>query len=233
VIKDFFVSYNSADSRWAEWIAWQLEEAGYTALLQAWDFRPSSNFVLEMQRATTEAKRTIAVLSPNYLAAHFTQPEWAAAFAEDPRGEKGLLLPVRVRECDLRGLLSTIIYIDLIGLDETTAKETLLSGVYRERAKPQIPPAFPGVAQHTEGERPLFPGALADPEIEAEMWAMVKDSNRLEDIRHFMEAYPKSRFTPLAHLKLEQLLHSLEVSRRSNRQALRRAMSYTTNPRTD
>ena len=28
-MKDFFISYNSADQQWAEWIAWQLEEAGY------------------------------------------------------------------------------------------------------------------------------------------------------------------------------------------------------------
>ena len=97
-MKDFFISYNKADREWAEWIAWQLEEAGYTTVLQAWDFRPGSNFVLEMQRARTEAQRTIAVLSPDYLAAPFTQPEWAAAFARDPTGEKGLLLPVRVRE---------------------------------------------------------------------------------------------------------------------------------------
>jgi hypothetical protein len=46
--KDFFISYNSADRQWAEWIAWQLEEAGYTTVLQAWDFRPDSNFVLEI-----------------------------------------------------------------------------------------------------------------------------------------------------------------------------------------
>lgn len=28
-MKHFFVSYNSADRQWAEWIGWQLEEAGY------------------------------------------------------------------------------------------------------------------------------------------------------------------------------------------------------------
>jgi TIR domain len=37
---DFFVSYTAADQEWAEWIAWQLEEAGYRTVLQAWDFRP-------------------------------------------------------------------------------------------------------------------------------------------------------------------------------------------------
>ena len=45
---DFFISYTKADLPWAEWIAWQLEAAGYTTLLQAWDFRPGSNFVLEL-----------------------------------------------------------------------------------------------------------------------------------------------------------------------------------------
>ena len=52
---DFFVSYNSADRSWAEWIAYQLEAAGYTTTIQAWDFRPGSNFVLDMQRAATES----------------------------------------------------------------------------------------------------------------------------------------------------------------------------------
>ena len=43
---DFFVSYTSADRAWAEWIAWQLEADGYHVVVQAWDFRPGSDFVL-------------------------------------------------------------------------------------------------------------------------------------------------------------------------------------------
>jgi TIR domain len=31
----FFISYNKTDRAWAEWIAWQLEEAGYTTIIQA------------------------------------------------------------------------------------------------------------------------------------------------------------------------------------------------------
>ena len=33
-MKDFFVSYNKADRTWAEWIAWQLEAAGYEIVIQ-------------------------------------------------------------------------------------------------------------------------------------------------------------------------------------------------------
>lgn len=48
---DFFISYTRTDLSWAEWIAWQLEKGGYSAIIQAWDFRPGSNFILEMNKA--------------------------------------------------------------------------------------------------------------------------------------------------------------------------------------
>ena len=139
-MRDFLISYNKADLHWAEWIAGQLEEAGYSTIYQHRDFRPGSNFVVEMQRATAEAKRTIAVLSPDYLAALYTLPEWAASFAQDPTGEEGILVPVRVRQCELEGLLAQIVYIDFVGLDKAAAKEALLAGVKRgpiEPAKPE------------------------------------------------------------------------------------------------
>ena len=56
--KHFFISYNKADITWAEWIAWELEEAGYLTIVQAWDFRPGFNFVLRMQQASKERGST-------------------------------------------------------------------------------------------------------------------------------------------------------------------------------
>jgi hypothetical protein len=58
----------------------------HSGIIQAWDFRPGENFVLWMQQAAKQAITTIAVLSQDYLQASFTQPEWAAAFAQDPQG---------------------------------------------------------------------------------------------------------------------------------------------------
>ena len=160
VQRDFFISYTHADSRWAEWIAWQLEEASYSVILQAWDFRPGANFVSEMERAISNVKRTIAVLSPQYLNALYTQPEWAAAFRRDPKGEQGILVPVRVEECEVTGLLGQIIYINLAGQDEVSASKILLAGVRHERAKPEMAPAFPEKVQHTVSKQLSFPGDL-------------------------------------------------------------------------
>jgi len=162
VKKHFFVSYNGRDKPWAEWIAWILEEAGYSVIIQAWDFRPGSNFVLEMQNATVQAEKTIAVLSNNYLNALYTHPEWAAAFAQDPTGEKGTLIPIRVAECEIKGLLQQIVYADVVNLSEAEAKEVVL-GALQERAKPTQAPNFPGVslpfAERITPQRVDYPGA--------------------------------------------------------------------------
>jgi hypothetical protein len=157
-LKDFFISYNKADRAWAVWIAWQLEQVGYSLVIQEWDFRPGSNFVLEMDKASQEAHRTIAVLSPDYLAARYTRAEWAEAFRRDPTGEQGILVPVRVQQCNLQGLLSSIVYIDLVEHDEVSARESLLQGIRSGRAKPDTPPTFPGKSQ-----QPPFPGTLRAP----------------------------------------------------------------------
>jgi tetratricopeptide (TPR) repeat protein len=204
-MKDFFVSYNRADRAWAEWIAWQLEDAGYTTIVQAWDFLAGGNFVLDMQRATSEAQRTIAVLSPDYLASQFTQPEWAVAFKQDPTGEHGLLLPVRVRECEPTGLLPQIVYIDLLNVDEATAKDRLLAGVNRSRAKPSKPPQFPGTKpgqSDAAPQAPPYPGTL--PHI----WNLTHQ--------------PNPNFTGRAELlaKLEQALRSGQPAALTQPQAI-------------
>jgi len=146
-MKDFFISYNKADKAWAEWIAWTLEEAGYSVEIQAWDFRPGENFALKMHEAAAGTRKTIAVLSQNYLDARFTQPEWAAAFARDPEGEERILIPIRVGDCLLEGLKASIIFIDVVGLSEEEARKAILDGI-KERAKPGEAPGFPGLSEN-------------------------------------------------------------------------------------
>jgi tetratricopeptide (TPR) repeat protein len=162
--KDFFVSYNKADRAWAEWIAWQVEAAGNSVVIQSWDFRPGADFTFEMQKATAETERTIGVLSPSFLAAAFTQPEWGAAFREDPTGEKRKLVFVRVEDCQAPGMLGNRVYIDLVGLSKDEAISALLDGLKIGRAKPSASPDFPGspvsAVENKRGSEPAFPGAL-------------------------------------------------------------------------
>jgi TIR domain len=147
--RDFFISYHSADQPYAEWIAWELEDAGYTTFVQAWDIRPGQNFVHQMQQGASSCPRTIAVLTPAYFESGFTRAEWYNAFAKDPTGEAGLLLPVRVAECDVEGLLGQIIYIDLVGLEKTQARERLLAGIEGHAQSLRNLRNFPASSQST------------------------------------------------------------------------------------
>lgn len=112
--KDFFISYNGEDEEKATWIAEVLERNGYHVVIQAWDFRPGSNFVLEMNNALKLCDRVIAVLSNNYLQSNFTPSEWAEAFRRDPKGENSYLIPIYIEDnLDTRGLLGPIVGIKL------------------------------------------------------------------------------------------------------------------------
>jgi hypothetical protein len=142
--RDFFISYTGTDAAWAQWMADTLEHAGYTTVLQAWDFRPGQVFVQRMHHAVDHSTRTILVLSDAYLDSAFATAEWQAVFAKDPTGQRALLIPVRVADCQPPGLLRGRIYIDLVGLDEPAATMQLLSGVTPGRARPSGPVGFPG-----------------------------------------------------------------------------------------
>ncbi|MEU4389884.1 FxSxx-COOH system tetratricopeptide repeat protein [Kribbella sp. NPDC023855] len=159
---DFFVSYTQADRRWAEWIAWILEEKGFRVLIQAWDFVPGSNWLDDMQAGAARSERTLAVLSEAYLGSKFGQAEWLAAWGQDEDGTDRKLLPVRVTDCDRPGFLSGVVGIDLFGVDEAKAKARLLAavdGAVSGRVKPVAQPGFPGQSR-VRGRRTPFPNAL-------------------------------------------------------------------------
>ncbi|RYF58719.1 MAG: toll/interleukin-1 receptor domain-containing protein, partial [Comamonadaceae bacterium] len=167
--RDFFISYTAADQQWAEWIAWQLEEAGYSVILQAWDFAPGAHFVEEMHRATQATKRTIAVLSRAYASSSPAAAEWQEAWRGDPLGAERQLLVLRVEECERPGLLAQIVSVDLFGADTETARARLLATAQSGRRKPPIPPGFPG--KEAPANEPPFPGRLIPGSMAAAMAA--------------------------------------------------------------
>ncbi|MBV9712770.1 MAG: TIR domain-containing protein, partial [Ktedonobacteraceae bacterium] len=160
--KDFFVSYSSADRLWAEWITWQLERANYSVMLQTWHFQPGQDFVQHMQNAVRETRRTIVVLSPDYLDELEEHSGWAQIFGSDSVRRQEVLLPVQVRECrsHLKGLLSLLTYIDLVGRDEEEALAILLSGIRRMNDSVPKRSGDTGFTEHVVAEQPRFPVTL-------------------------------------------------------------------------
>ncbi|WP_162794889.1 toll/interleukin-1 receptor domain-containing protein, partial [Nonomuraea lactucae] len=144
---DIFVSYSPADTAWATWIAWELEAAGYKTMIQAWDFVPGTNFIDFMDRGVSEAQLVVAVLSRNYLTSRYGRLEWQAALRADPDNPSNRLVTIRLEDVRLEGLLSTITWVDLLGVTDSGQARSMLLGRVKEamagRAKPAAAPAFP------------------------------------------------------------------------------------------
>src|SRR3954468_11959530 len=157
--RDFFVSFNKADRTWATWIAWVLEEAGYSVWFQDWDFR--GNFVEHMNRAHQQAERTLAVLSNHYFGSDFTLAEWSARFAQDPAARQDRLVPIKVGPLTDERILDPIVYADLTASEEDEARKLLLGRVKKAvdpayRDKPESRPAFPRPPREVPS-KPQFP----------------------------------------------------------------------------
>ncbi|WP_261574612.1 FxSxx-COOH system tetratricopeptide repeat protein [Frankia gtarii] len=160
---DFFVSYTESDQHWAEWIAWQLEEAGYRTVLQLWDFAAGSHLLQEVQRAIRGAKRTVVVLSTAYLDSIHAAAQWQAAWLNDPDGRDRALIVARVDVSERPGFLGQLVTVDLFGVPADVAKRRLLAAARGERGKPATAPVFPGAASRPYSRAaPSYPGAVSE-----------------------------------------------------------------------
>jgi TIR domain len=72
---DFFISHAGRDTGWAEWLAWQLQQAGYRVELDVWDWAPGEDFVARMSAALERADRLLAVCTEAYFASAYGSAE--------------------------------------------------------------------------------------------------------------------------------------------------------------
>ncbi len=159
---DFFIDYHDADVQWARWIAYQLENVQYTVFYREQDILPGMNRVLSIDDVLQGDIRIIPLLSPDYVRKDSARvvPSggsiWSVKFTE------GRLLPIRVRPYLVRGFLSTIEPIDLVGLGEVEARLKLLDSITTERKRPAASPNFPSSTDRQQGtKRPYrYPGVL-------------------------------------------------------------------------
>jgi hypothetical protein len=152
-MRDFFISYTNVDEPWAVWIAFMLEEAGYTVFIQAWDILPGDNFMAKMQEAMTQTNKTIAVLSEDYPKSQHAEDEWTDA------ARRRALVPVRVRPWEPAGIFATTVYVDIVGFKEQDVRTAIL-GAFSTRANAESTPPLTLRPGHRKPKQsPPYPGA--------------------------------------------------------------------------
>ncbi|HWQ18598.1 MAG TPA: toll/interleukin-1 receptor domain-containing protein [Methanotrichaceae archaeon] len=132
---DILISFDRADSLWADWVAWALVEAGYSTDMESWLMRPGSRFAPELERIAGEARRILAILSPDYLDFYSSDPSY-----------QGRLITLGIRGCHRPA------NINLCGLEEEKARDALLEGVGASLK--------PSGFEALQYKRPVFPGRL-------------------------------------------------------------------------
>ena len=157
---DFFVSHADVDAQWAEWIAAELENAGYGVIVKAWDFRPGEDLLARHDEALAACRHTVCVLSSPYVESEVAAR--TAALSQGLEGKERALIPVRVADCTAPPLMGSIIPIDLSGVDdEDEARRRLLAGV-ADRVDRLPRGGYPGAA----ATRVRFPG------VQHEVWEL-------------------------------------------------------------
>jgi hypothetical protein len=166
--RDFFVSHAGADRAWAEWVAWELSEAGYTVELDVWDWAAGRNFVTAMSDALGRCDRVVALFSASYFdRSRYTSGEWAASLVHLAGVDEGRLVPVRVEEVPaglVPPLLRPLIVRDVFGVGEEQARRVLLAAVAGP-VRPDRRPVFPGrgragALSRLGGSGPRLPGVM-------------------------------------------------------------------------
>ncbi|MFJ5208976.1 MULTISPECIES: FxSxx-COOH system tetratricopeptide repeat protein [Streptomyces] len=153
-----FVSHAGADLAWAEWVAWQLQDAGYDVELDSWHWGAGDNVIVRMDEALAQ-RRMVALFSAAYFdRRRWTTEEWTAVIAGRDR-----LVPVRLDDSAAPPMLRALKAPALCGMGEEAARQALLAAVAGPVGAAEVRPPFPGGDGHrgrSPSAGPRLPGTL-------------------------------------------------------------------------
>jgi hypothetical protein len=163
---DFSISYAGSDQAWAEWVAWQLEEAGYRVELDVWDAATGQSFITAVGDALQRCRRVVALFSSDYVGQfRYVTDEWTMAALHVPGIGQGRLVPVRVESIPAVSApeaLKGLEYSDIYGVPENAAQERLLDAVAGPLLVGDEPLPSRSTSENVHGRRraPQLPGSL-------------------------------------------------------------------------
>lgn len=111
---DVFISHSPADREWvATWLLPHLEQAGLRVAVDYRDFTVGMPRIENIERAIEHSRRTIVVLTPNWLDSEWNAFEALLLRTMDPAARQRKLLPVLLQPCGLPALIDSLERIDL------------------------------------------------------------------------------------------------------------------------
>ncbi len=137
---DVFVSFSPADAAWVEgWLLPRLERAGLVVCTPATCFEPGAPLATETERAIRESRRILAVLSPDWVAGHWSDFEAQLAHYRDPNAHTRRLIPLLLRPCEPPDRIRLLNWVDLTDEDSREAAvERVIRAIRGQLELPEI-----------------------------------------------------------------------------------------------
>jgi hypothetical protein len=108
-----FISYSHRDQAWVtRWLVPGLKRAGLTVCLDAESFEPGAPLLTEMERAVLESRKTLLVLTPNYLRSRWAEFENILVQTIDPAARARRVIPLRLGRCQVPLRFRALVPVD-------------------------------------------------------------------------------------------------------------------------
>jgi hypothetical protein len=112
---DVFISYCHQNKTWVRRVLLRkLEQAGFNVFIDFKSFRVGAASVKEMERGVISSRKTIIVLTPEYLASDWTEFETVIAQTLDPANQNLRILPILKADCNLPLRIKYMSYVDFV-----------------------------------------------------------------------------------------------------------------------
>jgi hypothetical protein len=135
---DVFISYSHKDKPWVSSVLVKaLREHGLRVLVDESDFEIGHSSIDNMTEAVLQSRRTVAVLTPNWVSSEWARFEGLLTAQEDPTGARGRLLPILRQKCVAPTWLSIRSYLDMID-DDSFSRQ--MDRLLRTLGRPLTPP---------------------------------------------------------------------------------------------
>lgn len=111
---DAFISYSHNDSTWVrDTLLPRLENEALRVCIDYRDFEIGAPSLVNMENAVETSRKTLLVLTPNWIASQWTEFEALLIQTKDPAGRGRRILPLMVTPCALPDRLRVFTYLDL------------------------------------------------------------------------------------------------------------------------
>ncbi|HEV7402097.1 MAG TPA: toll/interleukin-1 receptor domain-containing protein, partial [Chthoniobacteraceae bacterium] len=136
---DVFISYSSRDRAWVRGeLLKRIEQAGLKAFIDFRDFTRGAPSINEMERGVVECRKTLLILTPDYIASGWGEIENIMLQTLDPANRRLRLIPLLKAECQKPLRIAALTHIDFTaGADLDLAWRQLLTAL---GAAPELPP---------------------------------------------------------------------------------------------